>query len=78
MNLSSVASHWSCIKTLDEWLNDEKIPGIYGIDTRELTKKLRIKGVMMGVMSVSQTSIDEVRLSKLVKSERYEGQNFLH
>ena len=33
--LSSVASHWSCIKTLDEWLNEEKIPGIYGIDTRE-------------------------------------------
>src|SRR5207244_11394067 len=31
--LSSVASHWSCIKTLDEWLNEEKIPGIYGIDT---------------------------------------------
>jgi carbamoyl-phosphate synthase small subunit len=76
-NLSSVASHWSCIKTLDQWLNEEKIPGIYGIDTRELTKKLRIKGVMMGVMSVSESSIDELRLPKLIKSDNYEGQNFL-
>lgn len=76
-NLSSVASHWSCIKTLDQWLNEEKIPGIYGIDTRELTKKLRIKGVMMGVMSVSESSIDELRLPELIKSDKYEGQNFL-
>lgn len=76
-DLSSVASHWSCIKTLDQWLNEEKIPGIYGIDTRELTKKLRIKGVMMGAMSVSELSIDDLRLSKLIKSGSYEGQNFL-
>ena len=75
--LSSVASHWSCIKTLDEWLNEEKIPGIYGIDTRELTKKLRTKGVMMGAMSVSQTSVEEMRMSKLLKMERYDSQNFL-
>ena len=72
-DLSVVSSHWTCIKTLDEWLNEEQIPGIYGIDTRELTKKLRIKGVMMGVMSVSETCIDEVELSKLIKSESYEG-----
>jgi carbamoyl-phosphate synthase small subunit len=44
-DLSHVASHWSCIKTLDEWLYEEGIPGIFGIDTRELTKKLRVKGV---------------------------------
>src|SRR4249919_2302254 len=28
-NLSAIASHWSCIKTLDRWLYEEKIPGIY-------------------------------------------------
>jgi carbamoyl-phosphate synthase small subunit len=76
-DLSVVSSHWTCIKTLDEWLNEEQIPGIYGIDTRELTKKLRIKGVMMGLMSVSETCIDEAELSKLIKSESYEGQNFI-
>ena len=39
-DLSDIASHWSCVKTLDQWLYEEKIPGIYGIDTRALTKKL--------------------------------------
>jgi carbamoyl-phosphate synthase small subunit len=76
--LSSVASHWSCIKTLDEWLNEQRIPGIYGIDTRELTKKLRINGVMMGSMSVaSQRPIEEMKMSMLLKSERYDNKNFL-
>ena len=39
--LSNIASHWNLALTLDEWLYNEKIPGISGIDTRELTKKLR-------------------------------------
>ena len=76
-DLSHIASHWSCIKTLDEWLYEEGIPGIFGIDTRELTKKLRVKGVMNGALSVSKGSIDDVRLSKLAKSEHYEDQNFM-
>ncbi|HYX56633.1 MAG TPA: glutamine-hydrolyzing carbamoyl-phosphate synthase small subunit, partial [Nitrososphaeraceae archaeon] len=76
-DLSHIASHWSCIKTLDEWFYEERIPGIYGIDTRELTKKLRIKGVMNGALSVSNDPIDELKLSKLAKSENYEGRNFM-
>jgi carbamoyl-phosphate synthase small subunit len=76
-DLSHVASHWTCVKTLDEWLYEEGVPGIYGIDTRELTKKLRVKGVMNGALSVSKDSIDEPRLSKLAKSENYEGRNFM-
>ena len=55
--LSEVASHWSCIKTIDQWLYEEKIPGIYGVDTRELTKKLRLNGSMMGALSVSEKDI---------------------
>lgn len=47
-------SHWAEEETLDEWLNREKIPGICGIDTRELTKKLRIKGVMLGILKVAE------------------------
>jgi carbamoyl-phosphate synthase small subunit len=51
--LSSTPSHWSSIKTLDQWLYEQKIPGLYGIDTRELTKRLRVSGVTMGAISVS-------------------------
>jgi len=76
-DLSDVASHWSCTKTLDQWLYEEKIPGICGIDTRELTKKLRVNGVMMGAVAVSQNVIDESRLKKALAVAKYEGLNFM-
>ena len=41
-------SHWNAEKSLGEWLTDKKIPGIFGIDTRMLTKVLREKGSMLG------------------------------
>jgi carbamoyl-phosphate synthase small subunit len=44
--------HWASTRTLDKWLTDEGIPGIYGIDTRRLTKKLRTHGVMLGILQV--------------------------
>ena len=52
--LQNNPSHWAEEETLDEWLRREKIPGICGIDTRELTKKLRIKGVMLGILKVAE------------------------
>ena len=41
-------SHWSAKRSLGDWLTEFKIPGLYGIDTRELTKIIREKGAMMG------------------------------
>jgi carbamoyl-phosphate synthase large subunit len=41
-------SHWNAVESLSEWLKREQTPGITGIDTRELTKTLRERGVMMG------------------------------
>jgi len=41
-------SHWNARKSLSEWLKEENIPAIYGIDTRKLTKILREKGAMLG------------------------------
>ncbi|MCM1028435.1 MAG: glutamine-hydrolyzing carbamoyl-phosphate synthase small subunit [Pseudoflavonifractor sp.] len=41
-------SHWQAERSLAQWLEEEKIPGIYGIDTRALTKHLREKGSMLG------------------------------
>lgn len=76
-DLSDIASHWSCTKTLDQWLYEEKVPGIYNIDTRELTKKLRVHGVMMGAIIVSENAINESLLKKMLASARYEGLNFM-
>jgi carbamoyl-phosphate synthase small subunit len=42
--------HWASTRTLDRWLADEGVPGIYGVDTRRLTKKLRTHGVMLGIL----------------------------
>ena len=41
-------SHWNANESLADWLKREKVPGITGIDTRQLTKVLREHGVMMG------------------------------
>lgn len=41
-------SHWNAKKSLSDWLNENEIPGIFGVDTRALTKKLREKGSMLG------------------------------
>ncbi len=41
-------SHWNAKKSLSDWLKDNNVPAISGVDTRMLTKKLREKGVMLG------------------------------
>ena len=47
-DLSFDYSHWSAAMSLDEWLKEQKIPGIWGIDTRRLTQVLRDNGSMLG------------------------------
>lgn len=84
-DLSIAASHWSCVKTLDEWLYEQRIPGVYNIDTRELTKKLRVNGVMAGAISSSviqkgkmdNSEIDFRGLSTLIKNQQYGQQDFM-
>lgn len=41
-------SHWNAKKSLSEWLIEYDVPGIFGVDTRALTKKLRTKGTLLG------------------------------
>ena len=41
-------SHWESAKSMDEWLKENKVTGISGIDTRELTKIIREFGSMKG------------------------------
>jgi carbamoyl-phosphate synthase small subunit len=41
-------SHWNAAESLDEWLRKNNIPGVFGIDTRSLTKRIREKGAMLG------------------------------
>ncbi|HEX2982910.1 MAG TPA: glutamine-hydrolyzing carbamoyl-phosphate synthase small subunit [Ignavibacteriales bacterium] len=47
-------SHWSAVRSLDAWMKEEHIPGITGIDTRALTRKLREEGTMLGKIIVDE------------------------
>lgn len=57
-DLTTYPSHYQSEKTLDSWLKEENVPGIYDVDTRALTKKLRNKGVMLGKIVVSDRDVD--------------------
>jgi len=67
--LCSEPYHWASARTLDQWLQDENIPGIAGVDTRRLTKKLRTHGVMLGIIKVCEES-EELDLEKLVQEAK--------
>ena len=41
-------SHWTALASLDSWLKQSGVPALCGVDTRALTKKLRIQGCMLG------------------------------
>ena len=41
-------SHWAASKSLNDWMVENRIPGVYGVDTRALTKHLRENGTMPG------------------------------
>uniref|UniRef100_A0A8C4HQT3 Carbamoyl-phosphate synthetase 2, aspartate transcarbamylase, and dihydroorotase n=1 Tax=Dicentrarchus labrax TaxID=13489 RepID=A0A8C4HQT3_DICLA len=58
--LSESPSHWSSVKSLDQWLKEQGIPGLQGIDTRRLTKKIREKGTMLGKLVVDGTPEDSI------------------
>uniref|UniRef100_A0A8C1I5N8 Carbamoyl-phosphate synthase [ammonia], mitochondrial n=1 Tax=Cyprinus carpio TaxID=7962 RepID=A0A8C1I5N8_CYPCA len=45
---SSEYSHWNSVKSLAQWLQEEKVPALFGIDTRMLTKIIRDKGTVLG------------------------------
>lgn len=51
-------SHWNARESLGDWLAGYDIPGIYGIDTRALTKRLREKGTMLGKIEIEDKCTD--------------------
>jgi len=52
---SQSSSHWQAKLCLEDWLKKNKIPGLFEIDTRMLTKKLRQKGTMLGRITNHKT-----------------------
>ena len=63
-------SHWNAAESLADWLRREHVPGITGIDTRELTKVLREHGVMMGKILFDDEPDN-------IPAAQYEGVNYV-
>lgn len=71
-------SHWASEMSLGEWFKKEGIPGIEGVDTRALVKKIREKGVMMGALAVGDYGKEELeRIMEKVRKLSYDGVNFI-
>ncbi len=53
-------SNWRCEQTLGDWLAEQDLPTLVGIDTRALTRKIRDEGVQQGVIVEEGTSDEEI------------------
>ena len=54
---SSDYHHWNACSSLTQWLRDQRISGVAGIDTRALTKRLREKGTMLGKIVIDEQDV---------------------
>jgi carbamoyl-phosphate synthase small subunit len=73
--LSPVVSNWRADLPLAEYLEKNGIPGIQGIDTRALTKKLRVRGAMNGFISAGE--ISEAEAIKRAKEFVFVGVDYV-
>ena len=66
---AEIPSNWRAAQSLDAFLKEKGIVGIKSLDTRALTRKLRVHGVMMGAISTDETP--EELLTRLKSSPAY-------
>lgn len=73
-NICDVPSNWRSQQSLPDYLKAHRIPAIYGIDTRALTRKIRTAGAMNG--GISTEILDPVELlQKVLAAPSMQGQN---
>ena len=65
-NVTYRPSNWRSTASLPDYLKQHQIPGIYGIDTRALTRKIRVVGAMNG--GISTEILDEAELMEKVQA----------
>jgi carbamoyl-phosphate synthase small subunit len=59
-NICEIPSNWRSTQSLPDYLKQHQIPGIFGIDTRSLTRILRQTGAMNGVISTEVLEVDNL------------------
>ncbi|KAG9457886.1 hypothetical protein H6P81_002394 [Aristolochia fimbriata] len=58
-SLSICTSNWRCTESLEDYLAKRNIMGIYDVDTRAITRRLRQDGSLIGVLSTEESKTDE-------------------
>ena len=69
-------SNWRATKTLPQFLMEQGIPGVEGLDTRALTRHIRINGAMRGVISTSEFDVPTL-VARAKALPTMEGQNLV-
>ena len=64
--LSPMASNWRAQRSLGEYLAEQGVPGLQGVDTRALTKKLRVAGAMKGCLVCGESETETDALERAV------------
>ncbi|KAK6456403.1 multifunctional pyrimidine biosynthesis protein [Scheffersomyces xylosifermentans] len=62
-------SHFLAKSSLGQWLQEQGIPAIYGVDTRALTKRLREKGSTLGRLALQKASLSSEKILAEPSSE---------
>ena len=63
-------SNWRSKMNIDAFLKKFGVPGISGIDTRDLTRKIRKRGTMKAILQTSKKDIDLTRLKREIKKQK--------
>ncbi|OKH18127.1 glutamine-hydrolyzing carbamoyl-phosphate synthase small subunit [[Limnothrix rosea] IAM M-220] len=75
-NIALRPSNWRSTQALPDYLKEHNVVGIYGIDTRDLTRRLRVSGSMNGAISTEILDAEEL-LRQLQETPSMEGQNLV-
>ena len=60
-DLCDMPSNSNSVMSLDQWLREQKVPGVFGVDTRQITKKIRKFGTVKCLISTEDISIAEAK-----------------
>ena len=77
---TTTPNHWASQRSLEEWLADEGVPGVRGVDTRRLTEHLRAGGVLRGILDVGpdeRAPSDEELARAIANAPAYADENYM-
>ena len=74
--LSRIPSNWRSSGSLSDWLAGHGVPGIQGVDTRAITRRLRVQGAMKGILTSETLTVAEA-VDKARAWHGMEGQDYV-